>query len=446
MNVSYTKNQQFFSSKRVDGGVASRQFAETYQSIRQHSINLTVSLSVEDMAVQSMPEASPIKWHLAQTTWFFEKYLLARFVKDYLPFHPAFTMLFNPSSGMNLPRGQRSVITRPTLTLVRTYRTHVDNAVMALIKNMPDEAYPILELGLQREQQTQELMLTDIKHLLGSNPFHPTYINKPLAPAEKVATLKMLELRGGQADIGHPGLTFCFENELPKHRVFLNPFAIADRKITNGEYLAFINAGGYSETRWWLEEGAEWRQREHIKAPLYWRMIDDIWHEYTLHGLMPLDLNRPVCHVSYFEAEAFARFSGARLPTEFEWEFAANSIIPELPGLPGLPTLTDAPVDANKQMEELILHPKGASSATGLKQFFTDTWEWTSSSYAPYPAVKLKNDAAVDHYERQMVNQYVLRGGSVATPPAHSRITYRNFYPTQTRWQFTGIRLARSII
>lgn len=442
MNVSYTQNQHFFTERRLDGGVASRQFAETYQAIRQHSINLTVSLSVEDMAVHSMPLASPTKWHLANSTWFFEKFLLARFVKDYLPFHPAFTMLFSPSVGMTLPQEQRSAITRPSLSLVRSYRTHVDNAVAALIKNMPEEAYPVLELGLQREQQIQERMITDIKHLLGNNPFHPTYINKPLVPAEKVSGLKMLELRGGMADIGHPGLTFCFENELPKHRIFLNPFAIADRKITNGEYLAFINAGGYTEARWWLEDGVEWRHDEKIKAPLYWRKIDDVWHEYTLHGLMPLDLNRPVCHVSYFEADAFARFSGARLPTEFEWEFAANSIIPELPGIP---TLNDVPTPA-KQSDEMILHPQGASSASGLKQFFTDAWEWTSSSYAPYPGVKQRNDAPIDHHERQMVNQYVLRGGSVATPAAHSRITYRNFYPTETRWQFSGIRLARSII
>ena len=441
MNGPYTKNQQFFSGARADGGVVARQVAETYQVIRQHSINLTAALSVEDMAVQTLPETNPIKWHLAQTTWFFEKFVLMRFVKDYLPFHPAFTMLFSPATATNLPREQRNTITRPSLTLVRSYRTHVDNAVMALIKNVPDEAVPILELGLQLEQKNQEYMLTDIKYLLGSNPFHPTYINKPLEPANKVATLKMLELRGGMADVGHPGLTFCFENELPKHRIFLNPFAIADRKITNGEYLAFLNADGYAEARWWLEEGYQWCVREQIKAPLYWRKINDAWYEFTLHGLIPLDLNRPVCHVSYFEADAFARFSGARLPTEFEWELAANSIIPELPVLS-----TDTVTATTMQPAlEYNLHPQGASSATGLKQFFTDAWEWTSSSYAAYPAVKLKAELSLENHERQMCNQYVLRGGSVATPATHSRITYRKYHPTQTRWQFTGIRLARSI-
>lgn len=442
MNVSYTKNQQFFTGARADGGVVARQMAETYQTIRQQTINLTASLSVEDMAVQSMPEASPIKWHLAHTTWFFEKFVLSRFVKDYLPFHPAFTMLFSTDNGINLPREQRSLITRPSLTLVRSYRTHVDNAVMALIKNLPEEAVSVLEMGLQREQKNQELMLTDIKHLLGTNPFHPAYIVRPLEPAAKVATLKMLELRGGMADIGHPGLTFCFENELPKHRVFLNPFAIADRKITNGEYLAFINTGGYNDARWWLEDGAEWRAQERVKAPLYWRKIDDVWHEYTLHGLIPLDLNRPVCHVSYYEADAFARFSGARLPTEFEWEFAANSIIPDLTGLP---TIADPEAEKNKGVEAMNLHPQGASTATGLKQFFTDTWEWTASSYTSYPAIKARTEPSLDNFERQMVNQYVLRGGSVATPAGHSRTTYRHFQRAQTRWQFTGIRLARSI-
>ena len=438
MKVAYTQNQHFFSERRIDGGVASRQFTETFQTIRQQSINLTVTLSVEDMAVQSMADTTPIKWHLAQTTWFFEKFLLARFVKDYLPFHPAFNLLFG-NSGL-FPRDQRSLITRPGLSVIRSYCTHVDNAVLALLKNMPEEAYAILELGLQKELQNQERMIVDIKHLLGSNPFHPAYINKPLVPAEKVAGLKMLELRGGMAEIGHPGLTFCFENELPKHRVFLNPFAVADRKITNGEYLAFVNAGGYAASRWWLEAGVEWRKKEHIRAPLYWRKIDDSWHEYTLHGLIPLDLNRPVCHVSYFEADAFARFSGARLPTEFEWEVAANSIIPELPGLP---TLIDA--DSKKQTDDVFLHPSGASTATGLKQFFSDAWEWTSSAYAPYPGVKLRNDEMIENYERHMVNQYVLRGGSVATAPENSRISYRNFATTGTRHQFSGIRLAHSI-
>lgn len=439
MNVSYTRNQQFFSEKRVDGGVSTRQFSEMYQSIRQQSINMTVTLSVEDMAVQSMAETSPVKWHLACTTWFFEKYLLARFVKDYLPFHPAFNLLFNPGSSA-VPRDQRSVITRPSLSVVRSYCTHVDNAVLNLLKTMPDEAYPILELGLQRELRNQEQMLCDIKHLLGSNPFHPAYINRPVKPVEKVANLKMLELRGGMAEIGHPGLTFCFDNELPKHRTFLNPFAIADRKITNAEYLAFINAGGYADTKFWLEEGVEWRKRENVKAPLYWRRIEDNWYEYTLHGLVPLDPNRPVCHVSYFEADAFARFSGARLPTEFEWEFAANSIIPELPGVAELnePTTKAQNMDAT-------LHPTGAASSGGLKQFFTDAWEWTSSSYAPYPGVRPKNEFAVDNPELQMVNQYVLRGASVATPTGHSRITYRNYARTGTRHQFSGIRLARSI-
>ena len=440
MNVSYTQNQQFFSEKRVDGGVASRQFAEAYQAVRQQTINLTVSLSVEDMAVQSMPQSSPVKWHLAHNTWFFEKYLLARFVKNYLPFHPAFNLMFGSGPSAHFAREQRALITRPSLSVVRTYCTHVDNAVLALLKNMPDEAYPVLELGMQKELRNQERMLCEIKHLLGSNPFHPAYINKTIAPAEKVANLKMMELRGGMAEIGHPGLTFCFENELPKHRIFLNPYAIADRKVTNAEYLAFVNAGGYTESRWWLEEGAQWRKNEQIRAPLYWRKIEDTWHEYTLHGLMPLDPNRPVSHVSYFEADAFARFSGARLPTEFEWEFAANSIIPELPDMP---VLHDP--DFKKVPEEVLLHPAGAGAGAGLKQFFTDTWEWTSSSYAPYPGVKLKNDEMIENHERQMVNQYVLRGGSAITPAGHSRISYRNYAPTGTRHQFTGIRLARSI-
>ncbi len=440
MKVSYTQSQQFFSERRVDGGVASRQFTELFQSIRQQSINLTVTLSVEDMAVQSMPGSSPVKWHLAHSTWFFEKYLLGRFVKDYLPFHPAFNLLFSTGAGAHFPKEQRSVITRPSLSVIRNYCTHVDNAVIALLKNMPEEAFPVLELGLQREQQSQEQMLIDIKNLLGSNPFHPAYISKTIEPAEKVANLKMLELRGGMADIGHPGLSFCFDNEMPKHRVFLNPYAIADRKVTNAEYLAFVNSNGYADPKYWLEEGAAWRKTEHVKAPLYWRKIEDTWYEYTLHGLIPLDPNRPVCHVSYYEADAFARFSGARLPTEFEWEFAANSIIPELPGMPELKD-----PDAKNKVDDVFLHPSGAGSTSGLKQFFADTWEWTSSSYAAYPGVKVRNEFSIDIPDRQMVNQYVLRGASAITPAGHSRITYRNFSPATSRHLFTGIRLARSI-
>jgi len=440
MNVSYTRNQKFFSEKRMDGGVASRQIIETYQSIRQQSINLTAPLSVEDMAVQSMPQTSPVKWYLAHNTWFFEKFLLARFVRDYLPFHPAFNLLFSNGAAANLPPEKRSIVTRPSLSVVRTYCAHVDNAVLALLKNMPDEAFPVLELGLQKELRNQERMLCDIKHLFGSNPFHPAYISKPVAPAEKTAGLKMLELRGGMAEVGHPGSTFCFGNELPKHRIFLNPFAIADRKITNAEYLAFVNAGGYKETKWWLEEGVAWRRNEQVNAPLYWRRIDDAWFEYTLYGLMPLDPNRPVCHISYFEADAFARFSGARLPTEFEWEFAANSIIP---ALPGVSVLNDT--DTMKPAPGMSLHPLGASTENGLKQFFTDAWEWSSSSYAAYPGVKLNSDSVSENHELQMVDQYVLRGGSAVTPDGHSRITYRNFATAPTRHQFTGIRLARSI-
>ncbi len=450
MNLIYTEDQQFFSAARKEGGAVSREWLETYQRIRQHSLNLISSMSVEDMAVQSMAECSPVKWHLAQSTWFFEETLLMRFVKNYSPFNPAFNLLFKPG-GVNLRRDQRGIMTRPSQALVRSYRTHVDNAVVMLIKDMPNAAIPVLELGLQREQQVQELMLTDIKHLLGSNPFHPTFINNPLMPADKADKLNMLEFKGGMTDIGHPGLTFCFANELPKHRVFLNPFSLADRKVTNGEYLNFMNSDGYADPAWWLEDGLEWRRRERIKAPLYWRKIDGEWKEFTLHGLIPLDLNRPVCHISYYEADAYARFSGARLPTEFEWEFAANSIIPELPDIADWILQTSEQISQQTTMEEMELHPSVANttrsgSRSGLKQFFTDAWEWTSSCYAPYPGARTKPGSAQEltqEAERPKAGHYVLRGGSVATPPGHSRITYRHFYPAQTRWQFTGIRLAR---
>ena len=438
----YTKANSFFADSRFDEGDGARHLINRFEAIRQHTINLTQSLSVEDMAVQSMPAASPIKWHLAQTSCFFEQYLLGRFIENYTPFHPAFNTLFGDQNPDAQAKQLRSMITRPSLAMVRSYRDHVDATVVKLIKKLPEEGAAILELGLQREQKTQELMLAEIKHLLSSNPFYPAFISKPLDAATKVGTLKMMELRGGMAEIGYSGNAFSFENELPRHKIFMNPFAITDRKITNGEYLTFVNDGGYNKPHLWLEAGAAWCKREQIEAPLYWRKIEGVWYEVTLHGLMKLDLNRPVCHISYFEADAFARFSGARLPTEFEWEIAANSIQNDFPSLP---SSTDNHHDNSQKIDNLILHPKGAVTTNGLKQFTDEAWEWTSSSYAPYPGVKLRTESHIDSAERQMCGQYVLRGGSVFTPLEHCRTSYRHAITPETRWHLSSIRLARSI-
>jgi len=384
--------------------LAQAELAERYPSIREASAQLAADLSPEDCALQSMPDASPVKWHLAHTTWFFETFVLARFAAGYREFHPAFRFLYNSyynAVGEQFPRPQRGMVSRPSLEQVREYRAFVDARMAALLggTTLSDEALGLVELGLHHEQQHQELILTDVKHLLSLNPLEPAYGDGAPHPSGDGTPLAWRAFEGGAVEVGHDGAGFCFDNEMPRHRALLVPFEIADRPATNAEYLAFVEDGGYRRPELWLSDGWNAVTTRGWRAPFYWRARDDGWHEFTLRGALPLDPQAPVAHLSHFEADAYARWAGARLPSELEWEHAAP--------------------------------PAG------------EVWEWTSSSYGPYPGYRPAPGAVGEYNGKFMSNQYVLRGGSCATPPGHVRPTYRNFFPSGARWQFSGVRLAR---
>ncbi|MYN02175.1 ergothioneine biosynthesis protein EgtB [Pseudoduganella sp. DS3] len=385
---------------------------ERYLQVRAATLELAAPLSDEDCGAQSMPDASPVKWHLAHTTWFFETFILERYEEGFQPFHPAFRVLFNSyynGVGDKHPRPQRGLLTRPSMAQVRAYRADVDARVSALAARAGSDAAlaALLTLGLQHEQQHQELILTDVKHLLAQNPLAPAYLAQPAAqPGAVPAPVQAWQrFAGGLCEIGHTGDGFCFDNELPRHKVYVAPFELASRLVTNGEYLAFIESGGYRDPGLWLAEGWDWGRAQGIEAPLYWQRAGQGWSSFTLHGCQPLDLAAPVTHVSLYEADAYAHWAGARLPTEAEWEHAASD--------------------------------------RRLQQMFGHCWQWTGSSYAPYPGFRPAAGAIGEYNGKFMVNQYVLRGASLATPPGHSRPSYRNFFPAGARWQFSGIRLAR---
>jgi ergothioneine biosynthesis protein EgtB len=400
--------------------------ATRYRLVREMTETLAAPLSPEDQTVQSMPDVSPTKWHRAHTSWFFETFLLEPYLSGYRAFHPAYAYLFNSyyeGVGARHPRPLRGVVSRPGATEVAAYRAHVDSGMWRfLAEQLVPPIRALVELGLHHEQQHQELLLMDIKHVLSCNPLQPTYTTVNVSPPRAEAPVWWIEHNGGPVEIGHPGGRFGFDNEFPRHTTQLAPFALAGRPVTCGEWLAFIEDGGYTRPDLWLSDGWAVLGAEAWGAPLYWSKVGKEWWLFTLGGPQLLDPAEPVCHVSYYEADAFARWSGARLPTEAEWEAVA------------------AHRDATGNfLDTSVLHPR---PSTGPESFFGDVWQWTSSAYSPYPRFRPAEGAVGEYNGKFMVNQYVLRGGCCATPADHIRATYRNFFPPAARWPFTGLRLA----
>ncbi|WP_151637283.1 ergothioneine biosynthesis protein EgtB [Noviherbaspirillum aerium] len=415
---------------------------DRFRAVRRRSREIAEPLSDEDCCAQSMPDASPIKWHLAHTTWFFETFILEPHEKDFKPFHPAFRVLFNSyynGVGDKHPRPQRGLLTRPPLADVLAYRRHVDERMNMLLAagGTDGRIAALLEVGLHHEQQHQELMLTDVKHMLSMNPLEPAYLQTPWMPGRVAPDMHWRRFEAGVVEIGCKGDDFCFDNELPRHRQFVEGFAMASRLVTNGEYLAFIDSSGYATPSLWLSEGWDWIRAGNLSQPIYWRRDGDAWQEFTLQGLQALDPHRPVTHLSFFEADAYARWAGARLPTEAEWEHAARGCTDF--GRPALhPAACGSDHGGGKDSND------SNDSQDSLMQLFGSAWQWTLSSYAPYPGYRAADGAIGEYNGKFMSNQYVLRGSSCATPEGHARASYRNFFPATARWQFTGIRLARS--
>jgi ergothioneine biosynthesis protein EgtB len=406
----------------------------SYAGVRSATEALLQGLSAEDCALQSMPDASPVKWHLAHTTWFFETFLLEPNSAAFKPFDPAFRVLFNSyyhSVGDKHPRPERGLLSRPSLETVLAYRRHVDAEMQRLLsrRQLAQEVAALAELGIQHEQQHQELILTDLKHLFSRNPQRPAYHKPwPLTPVQARAR-GWIDFAAGQHEVGHSGPGFCFDNEAPRHRVWLEAFRIATHPVTHGDFIEFIDDNGYRRPELWLSAGWDLLGARGWQAPAYWEMRDGRWHTFTLHGMAPVDPHAPVCHISFYEAEAYARWAGERLPTEAEWETAALT----------------APLEGNF-VESRALHPLALreSPADGSPaQIFGDVWEWTRSDYSPYPGFRAAAGAVGEYNGKFMSGQYVLRGGSCATPASHIRASYRNFFPPEARWQFSGVRLAR---
>ena len=424
-----------------------------YAAVRAASEKLCAPLEPEDYQLQPMADASPAKWHLAHTTWFFETFLLVPHAAGYRVFHPKFCHLFNSyyeAVGNRHPRAERGMLSRPTVREVYAYRRAVDEAVGDWLSRgeLPAELAAVVELGLNHEQQHQELLLTDLKAAFSRNPLFPAYQEGASASVGVSAKTKPNSLLrtdtdtgtdtfhsfpGGLVEVGHAGPGFAFDNESPRHAVFLRPFAFAETPVTVGDYLAFLADGGYRRPELWLSDGWATRKARGWEAPEYWHRDGDTWVTFTLAGLRPLDPNEPITHISFYEADAYATWAGARLPTEFEWEVAAAGLDP----------------DVGNFADDGYYHPRAEdrsrSERTTLKQMFGDVWEWTASPYTAYPGFRPAAGALGEYNGKFMCNQMVLRGGSCASPRGHLRPTYRNFFPPEARWQFTGLRLARDV-
>jgi len=409
----------------------------SYAQVRKQSEALCEPLTVEDHMVQAMPDASPPKWHLAHTTWFFEAFVLSSYVPGYEPFDPAFNYLFNSyydAKGARQPRPERGNLARPALSRIVDWRQHVDEAVTGLLdSDPPAPCLKLIELGLHHEQQHQELTLTDLKYNFSRNMLEPAY--SPLIPwrePSESSPIDYLSFDGGLVELGHDGRGFAYDNEGPRHKVWLEPYAIADRPVTAGEYLEFIKDGAYSDPNLWMSDGWAWVRSQGARAPLYWNPDEET--VFTLGGRRPLHPDEIVAHVNWFEADAYATWAGARLPTELEWEHAFAGADEQSQGFP------------SNFVESGSFHPGLAKPSPGrLTHGFGDVWEWTASAYRPYPGYRRPEGAVGEYNAKFMSGQFVLRGGSVATPTSHFRATYRNFFYPNQRWQFQGIRTARDL-
>ena len=411
--------------------------AERFRSVRSFSTKICEPLSPEDCAIQSMPDASPTRWHLAHTTWFFETFVLAG-QTSYQPFDPQYGYLFNSYYnlvGKQFPRPHRGLLSRPSLEEIRDYRRHVDEQIVECLlsgEGPSDRIAATIEIGLHHEQQHQELMLTDIKHVLSFNPVFPVYREGAFAETDREPGGEWVDFDEGVYSIGHEGDEFAFDNESPRHRVFLETFQLASRLVTCGDFLQFIEEGGYKRPELWLSLGWQVVSEQKWRAPLYWHDNEGQWMQFTLAGLPSVDPAQPVTHISFFEADAFARWAGARLPTEAEWEVASLRV-------PIEGNFADRVLDSGA-----AVHPsRQVIGKPEISQMFGDVWEWTSSSYSPYPGYAPAAGALGEYNGKFMCNQYVLRGGSCATSRDHIRRTYRNFFPPEARWQFSGVRLCR---
>lgn len=405
-----------------------------FTQVRKLTSALAENILPEDSVIQPHVHVSPPKWHLAHTTWFFENFILKKFIPDYKPYHPSFDFLFNSyyqSQGTRVLRNNRGIHSRPSLDEVIRYRKCIDEKILEIFQTLTtnDEFIRLIELGIHHEQQHQELLLTDLKNIWSFSPLYPSFEILEKKSVNESSAAKWLSVEEGLFEIGYSGPSFHFDNESPKHKIYLDGFEISSRPVITGEYLEFINSGGYTNWQYWLHEGWDWIEKNNVKAPLYWDKIDDTWYVYTLGGFRRIDEQEILTHVSFYEADAFARWRGFRLPTEQEWEVAA------------------------------ILYGKNDSSYNFLDNNFFHTtpipgvntaflgqvWEWTNSSYLAYPGYKPWEGAVGEYNGKFMINQMVLRGGSCVTPQSHSRLTYRNFFHPHFQWQFTGIRLAKNI-
>ena len=432
----------FDSAAQKEARGADRHSAlERFETVRGETEALAANLTPEDQSIQSMPDVSPTKWHLAHTTWFFETFILTRFDADYRVFDPAFAYLFNSyyeAVGPRHPRPERGLLSRPTVDIVAAYRDHVTAGMTRVIQRAAEPAWsevaPLLELGVQHEQQHQELILMDIKHVFSLNPLLPAYQAPQLHVQAPAPPLVWVDFDGGLKEIGHQGADFAFDNETPRHKIWLEPFRLATRPVTSGEYLGFIEDDAYTRPEFWLSDGWATVCQQGWEAPLYWYREDGEWSIFTLSGRRRLNPGEPVCHVSFYEADAFAKWAGKRLPSEAEWEIAAEG----------------APISGNFA-DRRHFHPcpdrlQAATCGVSLpRQMFGDVWEWTASPYIPYPRFRPAAGAVGEYNGKFMCNQMVLRGGAAVTPAGHVRATYRNFFPPSARWAFAGLRLAEDL-